>query len=200
VNANDFWNWMTRHNEDLLHAPGQTVADRVEAELHKVDPRIGIEVGGPAEETRQDRRELIFTAWSDADAFGVVRDLVAAAPADRLPGGQMIALKPPRGFAFGLDLEGLKVDAKAIKFLPLNAPQDARLLGVRLYVPNITDEKDERLSRALPLILETGLGEEAAAQLDHVEFGAADAPDEHAMPISQLLDYVKWHRKRHHLD
>src|SRR5215213_3618978 len=61
VNAVQFWSWMTRYGDELLAAPGQTVADRVEAELRKVDRRIGVEVGGPAAETGVERREIILT-------------------------------------------------------------------------------------------------------------------------------------------
>jgi hypothetical protein len=187
-----FWRWMSDASAALLDAGGQTVADEIEQRLRAVDGRLGVEVSDPG-----DPRELIFTAWSDADAFDAARELVAAAPS--LPGWQIIALKPPRGFAFGITVEGLDVNAAELMFEPLSAPQDPALLGIRIYVSGATDDDDERLARALPLVLETGIGEEAAAQIDHTEYIAGAPEDDRALPIDQLLAYVQWHRKKHGL-
>ena len=189
MTSTEFWRWMKDASAELLEADGQAVADEIEERLSEIDKRLGVEVSGPAE-----RRELIITAWSDPSAFAAVRGLVAAAPP--LPGWQIIALKPPRGFEFGIDLDGLKVDANELQFEPLAAAEDPKLLGVRIYVPSAGDDDDERLGRALPLILETGIGEEAAAQIDHSEYVAGPG-DERALPIGELLRYVQWHLKKH---
>ena len=192
MTIDEFWEWMSESSAELLQADGEEVADQIEARLREYDARIGVEVSEPAEP-----REMIITAWSQRDAFDAVRELVAAAPA--LEGWQIIALKPPRGFEFGLNLEGLRIDANELRFDPLSAQEDPKLLGIRVYVPSATDEDDERLSRALPLILETGIGEEAAAQIDHTDFIAGAPEDDKALPIEQLLPYVQWHRKKHGL-
>ena len=193
MTSDGFWQWMSEASGELLEADGPSVADQVEERLRAIDARLGVEVSDPGEP-----RELIITAWSDAAAFPVVRALVAAAPA--LPGWQIIALKPPRGFDFGIDMDGLRINAAELKFEPLGAPQDPKLLGVRIYVPSATDDDDERLGRALPLILEAGIGEEAAAQIDHTDFIAGPPSDDEALPIAELLRYVQWHRKKHGLD
>ncbi|MEA2708029.1 MAG: hypothetical protein QOF78_630 [Phycisphaerales bacterium] len=193
MTADEFWQWFAAQEQALRGVDGQTVADSVEVRLREIDSRIGVEVSDPG-----DPRELIFTAWSQAEAFPAVRELVAAAPV--LRGWQIIALKPPRGFAFGMNLDGLKIDASRIQFDPLAAEEDPKLLGVRFYVPGATDEDDERLSRALPIIIETGIGEEAAAQIDHMDFAAGAIPDEKALPIEQLLPYIQWHRRKHGLE
>jgi hypothetical protein len=195
MTIDDFWQWMSENSEELLEADGQIVADRVHERLHDVDERLGVEVSEPAEP-----REMIITAWSEAGAFPAVRELVAAAPA--LDGWQIIALKPPRGFEFGIDVDGLRIDANELQFDPLSAEENRALLGIRVYVPSATDEDeaDDRLARILPLILETGIGEEAAAQIDHTDFVAGPATDARALPIDQLLRYVQWHRKKHGLD
>jgi hypothetical protein len=189
MTSTEFWQWMQDASVELLEADGQTVADTVEERLSEIDSRLGVEVSGPAEP-----RELIITAWSDPSAFAAVRELVAAAPP--LPGWQIIALKPPRGFEFAIDLDGLKIDANELQFEPLAAEEDPKLLGVRIYVPSAGEDDDERLGRALPLIMETGIGEEAAAQIDHSEY-VAGRGDERALPIGELLRYVRWHLKKH---
>ena len=192
MTIDEFWEWMTDNSAELLEADGQEVADRVEERLRDIDSRIGVEVSGAAEP-----REMIITAWSDPAVFDAVRDIVAAAPP--LDGWQIIALKPPRGFAFELNLDGLHIDASELMFDPLSAQEDPKLLGVRVYVPGAGDDDDERLNRALPLILETGIGEEAAAQIDHTDFMPGAPQDQKALPIEQLLPYVQWHRKKHGL-
>jgi len=198
MTADEFWEWVSENSEELLQADGQTVADRIEEQLREVDDRLGVEVSEPGE-----TREMIITAWSEAAAFPAVRELVAAAP--ELAGWQIIALKPPRGFAFGLNVDGLSIDASELQFDPLSAEENPELLGVRVYVPSATDDDDDeenrdRLARVLPLILETGIGEEAAAQIDHTDYVAGPATDGSALPIEQLLPYVQWHRKKHGLD
>jgi len=195
MTIDQFWQWMSENSADLIDADGQVVADRVHEQLHNVDERLGVEVSGPGE-----TRELIITAWSEAAAFPAARELVAGAP--QLDGWQIIALKPPRGFEFGIDVDGLRIDANELQFDPLSAEENPTLLGIRVYVPSATDEdeEDDRLARILPLILETGIGEEAAAQIDHTDFVAGPATDARALPIDQLLRYVQWHRKKHVLD
>jgi hypothetical protein len=192
MTSDQFWQWMSENSGELLQADGPSVADQVEERLRAIDERLGVEVSDPGEV-----RELIVTAWSQSAAFGAARQLVAAAP--KLDGWQIIALKPPRGFSFGINLDGLHIDASELQFDPLSAEENPKLLGVRVYVPSATDDEDERLARALPLILEAGIGEEAAAAIDHTDFVAGPPTDANALPIEELLRYVQWHRKKHGL-
>ena len=189
--AAEFWNWFVAEEAELRAAGGQVVADRVEARLREVDPRIGIEVGEPEE-----RRELIFTAWSDAEAFPAVRALVDAAP-NPLPGWNLMALKPPRGFEFAIDVDGLQVDARTLWFDPLGAPDAPGALGVRVYVGVGAPGSDPRWARALALIIETGIGEDASAQIDYIEPYGGPRADARSMPITELLKFVQWFRRQH---
>lgn len=192
----ELWEWVSEQSAELLTADGQTLADEVEQRIRAIDSRLGVEVSAPSDSDDQPR-ELIITAWSEPSAFQSAREIIAAAP--QLPGWRFIALKPPRGFAFAINIDGLHVDASELAFDPLSAEENPKLLGIRLYVPSATDDNDERLNRALPLILETGIGEEAAAQIDHTDFVAGPPQDDKALPIEQLLPYVQWHRRKHGL-
>ena len=192
MTANDFWRWFSSEAAGLACADGQSVVERVGAKLNAFDPRIGIEVSDPAEQ-----RELIITAWSQPDVFPVVQDLMAAAPRE-VPGWTIFALKPPRGFEFGIDVDGLRIDAGALRFDPLASPQAPMALGIRLYVTGAPPD-DPRWSRAVPLILETGIGERALVQIGYLETAAGPPPDERATSVDQLLPYIQWHRKKHGL-
>ncbi len=188
MNAEEFWRWFVSE-EALRQADGQAVADAVEVRLREIDPRVGVEVSDPGEQ-----RELILTAWSQRDAFPVVHALMAVAPRP-LPGWKVIALKPARGFRFAIDVDGVRIDAGALRFEVLGSPQAPGALGVRIYAAN-APATDERWAHTLSLIIETGIGEEAAAQIDHIEPGMG-TPDANALPIDQLLAFVRWHQRQH---
>jgi hypothetical protein len=192
MNAEEFWRWFAAQEPQLRGADGQVVADAVEARLREIDPRVGVEVSDPGDE-----RELIFTAWSQREAFPVVHALMAAAPRG-LAGWRLIALKPPRGFGFAIDVEGLRIDASQLRFDPLASPQAPGALGVRVYVAGAPAmaAADEQWAQTLALIIETGIGEDAAAQIDYLE-PASGTPDAKSLPIDELLPLVHWHRRKH---
>jgi hypothetical protein len=191
MTAAEFWSWFASEEAQLRAAGGQVVADRVEARLREVDPRIGIEVGEPADE-----RELIFTSWSHAEVFPAVRALMSSAP-QALAGWKLIALKPPRGFEFTIDVEGLQVDARRLWFDALSSPEAPGALGIRVYVGVGVARTDQRWAQALGLIVETGIGEDAAAQIDYIEPYGGPPADERSMPITELLKFVQWFRRQH---
>lgn len=188
--AEKFWQWFVAHEADLRQGDGPAVADAVEAQLREIDPRVGVEVSDPAE-----RRELILTTWSQREAFPAVRTLMAAAPKE-LGGWRLIALKPARGFEFAVDFDGIRIDASKMFFDAMASPQAPEALGVRVYVNGPTPPADERWAQTLALIIETGIGEEAAAQIDYLEPGSG-MPDAKSLPIAQLLPLVQWHRRQH---
>ena len=151
MTIDEFWEWMSDRSAELLEADGQEVADRVEERLRAIDARIGVEVSQQAE-----TREMIITAWSDREAFDVVRDIVAAAPP--LEGWEIIALKPPRGFAFEIDLDGLHIDASELMFDPLSAQEDPKLLGVREQYELRVKWLERKHQALLPMMRRHGIG------------------------------------------
>ncbi len=185
-----FWRWFIAHEAELRQANGQAVADAVEAQLREIDSRVGVEVSDPAEE-----RELIFTAWSQREAFAAVHGLMAAAPTT-LAGWKLIALKPARGFEFAIDVDGVRIEADKLRFDAMGSPQAPGALSVRVYLAGPAPVMDERWAQTLALIIETGIGEDAAAQIDYLETGSGP-PDAKSLPIAQLLPLVQWHRRQH---
>ena len=184
----DFWTWFVGNEAALRTAPGGEGPDKIETELRKIDPRLGCELSEPGE-----RRELILTAWSQAPAFPVIRELAAAAPKEQLANWRITALKPARGFRFAINIDGLQVDASQLMFHALTSPQAPALLGLRIYVTG-APPTDERWQRILPLILETGLGEELAAQISHLQPAPAPPPDDQALKLDDLPEFIEWFR------
>ena len=190
MTAEQFWAWFLTQEADLRRADGQAVADAVGARLREIDPRVGVEVSDPAAE-----RELIFTAWSQRDAFPLVHALMAAAPPNGVAGWRLVALKPARGFDFAVDVDGVRINARELRFDALASPQAPGALGVRVYVMG-APAGDERWAQTLALIIETGIGEEAAGHIDYLE-PASGLPDPRSLPIDQLLPLVQWHWQTH---
>lgn len=150
---NEFWRWFAQAEPRLRAAHPREVTGEIEDRVRLFDPRIGVELGDA------DVRELIFTVYVQVEAFDLVKALVAAAPA--FPAWRMIALKPPRGFDFAIDVNGQQVDAAAITFEALDAPAMPGAIGIRCFVDDAL-WSDDNSKGILRLIIATGIGEEAA--------------------------------------
>jgi hypothetical protein len=123
--------------------------------------------------------------------------IVAHAP--RIPGWQFIALKPPMGFDFTSTYEGIRFDPRAMWFLPLNSSSGEGDLGLRVGVPNLTPDIQRQASNAVAVILDTALGERAAAlEIQHLEvFALPDSPASLGYrPLCELPGYIG-SRRRH---
>ncbi len=89
----------------------------------------------------------------------------------------------------------MRIEADKLRFDAMGSPQAPGALGVRIYVAGPAPVMDERWTQTLALIVETGIGEDAAAQIDHLETGSGP-PDAKSLPIAQLLPLVQWHRRK----
>jgi hypothetical protein len=128
--------------------------------------------------------------------FGVARALVAQAPA--VAGWSVQALKPRLGFPERTSWEGLELSIAELWFEPLERAGAAEL-GLRVFVPRISDEQVDDAHSAVLRALDHGLGEEAfATEVQHVEvcsFGS-DAPDEAWIPLSSLEEFIAWRKRQ----
>lgn len=175
--------WFHSEGSYLRSLSAEIAADRIAAELERVDERLGIEIG---EDDDRQPRELIFTAYSDTSLFGVVYDLVAKL--GDTEGWHIVPLKPPRGFDFQLDLGSIVIDASILKFSRLDHPEGGLAL--------IASKRSIRTISALPdggeelgwLIVETGIGEELAASITHIEFSPPRGTE---TPIQKLPETIE---------
>jgi hypothetical protein len=163
-----FISWVHENAARLLTEAADVVADQLGDALLHLNSQLGVEV---AEDSEKDAREVIITAFSDPNLFYIVY-LVVELLQD-IPGWNFVALKQPRGFAFKLIVGGYQLDAKTLKFTPI--PDISG--GFQLIV-------SPQMLRALPtgqeaeefawLIVETGIGEELAGRLQHLEFVSSE--------------------------
>lgn len=188
-----FWELFRLRAAELARASSadDPVYDELLEALRRVDEGLYLEFS-----TSGQPRELIITADGKAPLFGVARALVAQAPA--VPGWAFFALKPRLGFPQRTTWEGLELSIADLWFEPLERPGSAEL-GLRIFVPHISDEHVDDAHSAVLRALEHGLGEEAfATEVQHVEvrsFGG-HAPDEAWIALASLEEFIAWRKRQ----
>ncbi len=190
-----FWRWFQAAEARVREVEGpekDAILDDLATAVADFDEAISFEIGVDPE----GGYELILTADGNVDAFPTVEGLVAAAPA--IPDWKVTAFKPPRGFEFRLAYEGVEVDPQQCRFMPMGAESDPKLFGVRIGFPGFNEEKSDIYQGLALLMLETGLGEVAAAtRIQHLEVGEIPpgADEEEYIPVVALPAYLEWREK-----
>jgi hypothetical protein len=191
-----FWEWFATAKprlENFSHQRDDALLDEVQAALQRYSPGLWFEMGGHPDGPM----ELIISAEGDSDYFDDVRRLVAAAPDTR--GWRFIAFKPPQGFEFRTEYEGVVVDPADCWFLPMQSKSNPTALGLRVAVPGFTDELESTNRAAVYIVLDTGLGElvatEAVHHLEVVPLPASPETDGY-IKLNELGQYVTWREQR----
>jgi hypothetical protein len=176
------WSWLEARREVLSGLAPEAAAELLNEGLAKIDERLEAEVSD-----EHGTRQVVISANRQADAFDLVRRLVASAPS--LPRWKFTALRPARGFEFEFEFEagGRRIDARALGFVPKKTEGEG--LTIRLLVPN---PEFEAWPAVAWQIIEAGIGEEAAARLAGVEVGTRE-DDDHVLGLESLPGYVKRH-------
>ncbi len=175
-----FWLWFESQTEQLVDQPSLEIIDELAEQLANVDSGITAEVSNLTENSD---RELIITAHGDILRFKLIGTLVQRAP--QIPNWRVLALKPPRGFAFHIDgKESLSISDW--RFVPLKSSPDFSEFGLRIEMP----EQDAHLLDAdsLWLILESGVGEVLLSLCSHIEFGSSKTAG--ALSIHSLAETI----------
>jgi len=190
----EFWRWFQDHRTEFetLTDTAAPFWDVALGQLKRLDKHLWFELSQPD----HNDREFIITAESHADVFQLVDTIVARAP--RILGWQFIALKPPMGFDFTTTYEGIRFEPRAMWFLPLENDSRPDDFGLRVGVPNLTHDIERQANNAIAVILETALGERAAAlNIQHLEvFTLPESPESQGyMPLYELPDYISSRRR-----
>ena len=175
--------WTKENMQALRAEPGDVAADRIGDAVLEVDLRLGVEI---ANEEEGQPRELIVTAFSNAELFPLVRQIVQRMSS--IPGWQIVPLKPPRGFEFTITLGPYSIQAQKLSFAFIPGMHK----GIRLIAAAevVQAMRDRNAAEELAwLTVETGIGEELTGTLEHVEFAVAES-DQQTHLISELRSYL----------
>lgn len=179
-----FWDWFRAHAAEVatVQRGDEKIADRLAAELHKIDARLTFEVG-----VRNTPKELIVSADGIRDAFPAVQRLVAAAPP--VAGWRVIAFRPRKKIA-GIGMGGgRKLDVDDVAFEVLG--QHAGTIDVRLYAPGIGGADDNAAKQIGYLLLDAVLGEyDVETKLAGIDWKPATARPAAARPLHELAAVV----------
>lgn len=179
--------------ERFSHSRDDALLDELQAELQTYSQGLWFEMGGHPDGPL----ELVISAEGDPDYFEDVRHLVAAAP--ETPGWCFVAFKPPQGFEFRTEYEGVIVDPSECWFLPLESKSNPASLGLRVAVPGLTAERTQAYRAAVHIVLDTGLGELVAAEaVHHLEVVAPPDSQERDgyIELRELGKYIMWREQR----
>jgi len=191
----EFWRWFQAHRLDFGAVTGTTDPFWAVAitELQRLDERLWFELSRPDD----DDREFIVTAEGHEEVFPLAESIVARAP--KVRGWQFIALKPPMGFDFVTTYEGIRFDPRTMWFLPLNSSSHSHDLGLRIGVPNYARAIKRQAENAVLVILDTALGERAAAlDIQHIEVSALpkSSASENYIELHELPNYIEWRKRQ----
>jgi hypothetical protein len=159
----EFWNWFRNHRAefDSLVNPDTPFWDVAVNELKRINRLLWIELSHPDGGTR----DFIITVEGHCEAFPIVEAIIARAP--QIEGWNFIALKPPMGFDFTTNYEGITFHPSAMWFRILGNSYQPQGLALQIGLPNLTTANRRQAQNAMLIILDTALGERAAATLLH---------------------------------
>lgn len=188
-----FWTWVAAREQSLRAITDRDapILDELLERLHACSPGLFFELGG----TPGDTTELIITAEGVAERFDAVRQVVRAAPA--LTGWEFIAFKPAHGFAFVTQHGQARIDAARSWFLPLESASRPDQFGIRLACDEYDPDAHEDFLFAAYIVIDTGLGELAAARDVHhieVELTPATPATSDYLPLPELPAFLSRRR------
>src|SRR5262245_6166787 len=188
MTAAEFWDWFQRNEQRFRDEDDGEALEELADALSSYREGLCFEISDPEDGIR----ELIISAAGDRRLFAAVGELVREAPP--FDHWEVAALKPPRGFAFVFETPTVHLDPRVMIFEPLSSESDPRLLGLKIYLPQRTVGDDAR--QAVMRVLEAGLGEQARAEIAHVEVAPLKGSPADHIPLADLPGYIEWFKAR----
>ncbi len=146
-----FWSWLAAQPDVSRWPPDGDLLERVGERLHALDAGLGFEVC-----KRDETIELAISAAGIQERFGLVRELVAAAPS--LPGISVVAFRqrgPVSSGALRL-ADGRKLSHEDIWFRLLRRGTS---VGLAIHVRDLPADRRGPLPDAVYILLDNALGE-----------------------------------------
>lgn len=178
----DFVKWFNNNADALSKMNPEIAAAIVNSRLMNIDDSLSAEVGSGG-----NKRELIISANGNAMMFSTVDSIC-----ENLLSTQwtIIALKPPRGFDFTIQMDSMIIEAKRIMFEPYDSPSLPGELGIKVICP---EEYLGWFSDHVALFIESGIGERLASLIHIAGVSPAEPSNVDALQIVELEHYIVWH-------
>ena len=190
-----FWAWFAVNDAKLrnMRDSEDPFWDTALSHLQQIHPALRFELSDPVDGVR----EFVITVQGNADLFPLVDAMIAAAPPRA--GWNFVALKPAMGFDFVTTYEGVRFDPKLMWFMPLSFEGKPADLGIRIAVPELSEDARRAAQNAVMIIIETGLGERAAAlDIQHFQIETLPSEPESAgyIELPELAMYIAWRKRQ----
>lgn len=189
-----FWEWFRRSEGRLreVDSSEHPMLDESYRMLARVSEELTIEFSTGNEGSA----ELIISAGGRKELFPLVESMIRQAP--EVPGWTFTALKPPMGFEFHIDHEGVRYDPRQMFFRPPASGHPRLPLALQVYLPSFDPRKGREAEGVLWKVLDTALGERAIAEdISSVDLVGLKSPREAQglLPLPALTAYLEDARK-----
>ncbi len=187
-----FWSWFRSRSESLALQGDAAVADQLHEALSLIDSTLWVEVATDRRGGQPIKEVLVFSPDHEGGRL-IVESIVRAAPKDSR--WRFAAQRPPRGFQFTYERDGVDVDASRLFFDPMESSQRPDLIGVLIYCPDELAALDSIVD-IMWQIVRTGLGDHQAQSIAVIKVQPASKRPDGALPMDELGRYVAWRSAR----
>jgi hypothetical protein len=178
-----FWAWFVEHEDKLFRfeEDRETRFDELAKALSKVDEDLTFEFGP----TSGGKRQFVLSAGGIKRAFSAVESLFAQSPALRR--FTVTKFRPRRPSLTDIEIAGLQIRTSEV-FYRLAADDDPKKIGILLFLPGYTKDRDHQYGQIGYLFLDEALGEfDVETKVGFIDMLGHDSEYfEGASPIAEL--------------
>jgi hypothetical protein len=182
-----FWQYFAREEEVIFkfEKDQKRVFARLTEELQKVHPDLTFEFGPVTEGAR----DFVISAGGVKKAFPAVEKLYGERP--ELKRFRVIKFRPRRKVVSDLNYGGLAIRGKDVYYHLVSDEEDVNKVGVLLFLPGYSKNKEVEFGNIGYLMLDEAIGEYAVeTYISAIEMKGHDSPHfEGAHPIGELGDH-----------
>jgi hypothetical protein len=172
-----FWSWFTVNASRLASGDLEKAMVEINDHLEPTHRGIFVEIGAG-----EHVRTLVITADGNRDYFPLVQKVFDVRPAS-IPGWKIVAFRQRDAAPFTIELGGLKLDPKDLRFVA-GAGASGKI-DLDVFVASYTDTPE--LKQALYIVLDHTLGEfDMETKIGGIDFHALSEAGSSARPLLEL--------------
>ena len=201
-NTEQFWQWFTNHNEQLIMLGDMSEQQRtdlektLQEELTAYCDGLSYEMGDPT----PNGRRLTFSAEGDTELFSHVVDLVDTAP--DLDWWEFVAFRQAVETPVIVRFGPYSFNTSQMHFMQLECEEEPDILGLRIAMADPKPDDEDQLV-GLYTTIETIIGEfDCATLVGYMEACPLPAEpfQEGFRPLNDLPQFVEWFKQQRDAD